>query len=106
MKEMLLDKKIAVVPSAYDGLSARVIQHCGFEALHLTGAGSSACLLGAADMGVATISEMATHAKNVVLSVVVPVLVDLDTGFGIVMNVYRCTVEYETAGLVRYHLED
>ena len=106
MKEMLLDKKIAVVPSAYDGLSARVIQHCGFEALHLTGAGSSACLLGAADMGVATISEMSTHAKNVVLAVDVPVIADVDTGFGNALNVYRSIQEYERAGIVGTHLED
>lgn len=72
MKQLLLRDKIAVVPSAYDGLSARVIESAGFDAIHMTGSGSSACLLGMPDLGFATVSEMATHAKNMVQAVNVP----------------------------------
>lgn len=106
MKQMLHADKIAVVPSAYDGLSARVIQAAGFEAIHMTGSGSSASLLGMADLGFATISEMSTHAKNMVLAVDVPVIADADTGYGNAMNVWRTIRELEHAGIVGVHIED
>jgi carboxyvinyl-carboxyphosphonate phosphorylmutase len=106
MKELLLSDRIAVVPSAYDGLSARVIQEAGFEAIHMTGSGSSACLLGAADLGLATVSEMSTHAKNICLAVDVPVIADADTGYGNVLNVDRTIREFERAGIVGVHIED
>jgi len=106
MKELLLAKKIAVVPSAYDGLSARVIQAAGFDAIHMTGSGSSACLLGSPDLGLATIAEMAIHAKNITQAVDVPVIADADTGYGNALNVVRTIREYERAGIVGCHLED
>jgi carboxyphosphoenolpyruvate mutase len=106
MKQMLLSDKIAVVPSAYDGLSAKVIEHAGFEAIHMTGSGSSASLLGIADLGFTTISEMATHAKNMVLAVDVPVIADADTGYGNALNVIRTVHELEQAGIVGVHIED
>ncbi len=106
MKELLLDEPIAVVPSAYDGLSARVIEASGFDAIHLTGSGSSASLLGAADVGLATVAEMAIHAKNIVQAVRTPVIADADTGYGNATNVVRTIREYERAGLVGCHIED
>ncbi|MDR3637962.1 MAG: carboxyvinyl-carboxyphosphonate phosphorylmutase [Isosphaeraceae bacterium] len=106
MKELLLSDRIAVVPSAYDGLSAKVIEHAGFEAIHMTGSGSSASLLGAPDLGFATISEMATHGKNIVLAVDVPVIADADTGYGNALNVIRTVRELEHAGIVGIHIED
>lgn len=106
MKELLLDKRIAVVPSAYDGLSAKVIESVGFDAIHMTGSGSSASLLGAPDLGLATVSEMAIHAKNITQAVGVPVIADADTGYGNALNVIRTIREFERAGIVGVHLED
>ncbi|HKR12803.1 MAG TPA: carboxyvinyl-carboxyphosphonate phosphorylmutase [Pyrinomonadaceae bacterium] len=106
MKQLLLSDKIAVVPSAYDGLSAKVIEQAGFEAIHMTGSGSSASLLGIADLGFTTISEMATHAKNMCLAVDVPVIADADTGYGNALNVIRTIRELEQAGIVGVHIED
>ena len=106
MKQLLLDKKIAVVPSAYDGLSARVIQSVGFDAIHMTGSGSSASLLGAPDLGLATVAEMAIHAKNMTQAVDVPVIADADTGYGNALNAIRTIREFEHAGIVGVHLED
>jgi carboxyphosphoenolpyruvate mutase len=106
MKQLLMSNKIAVVPSAYDGLSAKVIEQAGFEAIHMTGSGSSASLLGIADLGFTTISEMATHAKNMCLAVDVPVIADADTGYGNALNVIRTIRELEQAGIVGVHIED
>jgi carboxyvinyl-carboxyphosphonate phosphorylmutase len=106
MKEMLLADRIAVVPSAYDGLSAKVIERAGFEAIHMTGSGSSASMLGLPDLGFASVAEMSEHGKNIVLATGVPVIADADTGYGNALNVIRTVREFERAGIVGLHLED
>lgn len=105
-KQMVLADEIAVVPSAYDGLSARVIEQAGFRAIHMTGSGSSASILGLPDLGFTTSSEMAEHARNMCNAVSVPVIVDGDTGYGNAMNVMRTVRDFERAGIVGLHLED
>jgi carboxyvinyl-carboxyphosphonate phosphorylmutase len=106
LKELILGPDILVAPSAYDALSAKVIEKAGFDAVHMTGSGSSASLLGLPDMGFTTISEMATHAKNMVLAVDVPVFVDADSGHGNALNTMRTVREFERAGLAGMHIED
>jgi carboxyvinyl-carboxyphosphonate phosphorylmutase len=105
-KEMILEPDILVAPSAYDALSAKVIEKSGFKALHMTGSGTSASLLGYPDMGFTTLTEMATHAKNIALAVDVPVFVDADSGYGNAMNMMRTVREFERAGVVGMHVED
>jgi len=106
IKELLLSKRIAVVPSAYDALSAKIIEQSGFDAVHVTGSGSSASLLGYPDLGFTTLSEMATHAKNIALAVDIPAIADADTGYGNALNVIRTVREFERAGIVGIHIED
>lgn len=106
LKRMIEDPEILVVPSAYDQLSAKVIEKSGFRAVHMTGSGTSASLLGYPDMGFTTIAEMATHAKNMVLSVDLPVIVDADSGYGNALNVTRTVREFERAGVAGIHIED
>jgi len=105
-KKMLLAKEILQVPSAYDCLSAKVIEKTGFQALHMTGSGTSACLIGMPDVGFATSSEMAAHAKRITMSVGIPVIADADTGYGNALNVIRTIREFEASGIVGVHLED
>jgi len=106
MRQMIESSEILIVPSAYDALSAKVIEKAGFKAVHMTGSGSAASLLGYPDFGLTTLSEMATHAKNIVLSVDVPVIVDADTGYGNAVNTWRTVRELERAGVVGIHIED
>ena len=106
LKQLIQAPEILVAPSAYDALSAKVIEKAGFPAVHMTGSGSSASLLGYPDMGFTTLSEMATHAKNLALAVDVPVFVDADSGHGNALNVTRATREFERAGVAGLHIED
>ena len=94
------------MPSAYDALSARVIEQAGFAAVHMTGSGTSASMLGLPDLGFTTITEMAWNVKNISLAVDVPVIMDIDAGYGNAMNTWRCVREFERAGVVGGHLED
>jgi len=105
-KEMMLAPELLVVPSAYDALGARVIEQTGFKAVHMTGSGTSASMLGMPDLGFATITEMAWNAKNICLAVELPVIMDLDAGYGNAMNTWRSIREFEQAGIVGGHLED
>lgn len=105
-RELMLAPEILVVPSAYDALSAKVIEQAGFPAVHMTGSGTSASMLGLPDLGFTSVSEQATNAKNIVLAVDLPVIMDADAGYGNAMNTWRATREFERAGIVGYHLED
>lgn len=105
-KKLMLASELLVVPSAYDSLSAKVIVQAGFPAVHMTGSGTSASMLGLPDLGFATITEMAWNAKNICLAVDVPVIMDIDAGYGNAMNTWRCVREFERAGIVGGHLED
>jgi carboxyphosphoenolpyruvate mutase len=105
-KQMMLAPELLVVPSAYDALSAKVIEQSGFKAVHMTGSGTSASMLGLPDLGFTTITEMATNAKNITLAVDLPTIMDIDAGYGNAMNTWRCIREFERAGIVGGHLED
>ncbi|WP_329085465.1 MULTISPECIES: carboxyvinyl-carboxyphosphonate phosphorylmutase [unclassified Streptosporangium] len=105
-KDLMLAPELLVVPSAYDALSAKVIEQAGFSAIHMTGSGTSASMLGLPDLGFATITEMAWNAKNISMAVDLPVIMDLDAGYGNAMNTWRSVREFERAGIVGGHLED
>lgn len=99
-------KDILVLPGAYDALSAKLAEAAGFDAVYMTGYGQSASKLGAPDVGLMTMSEMAERAKDICAAVSIPVVCDGDTGFGNVVNLVRTVREYERAGAAAIQLED
>lgn len=105
-KTMLNAPEILVCPSAYDALGAKVIEQTGFPAVHMTGSGTSASMLGLPDLGFTSVTEQATNAKNIVLAVDLPVIMDADAGYGNAMSTWRAIREFERAGIVGCHLED
>ncbi|MFO0972440.1 MAG: methylisocitrate lyase [Phycisphaerae bacterium] len=94
------------MPGAFNALCARAVQQAGFDAVYISGAGLSNAVFGMPDVGLFTLSEAAAHARALCAAVTVPVLADADTGFGEALNVARCVVELERAGLAGIHLED
>ena len=106
LRRMLAEPGIVVAPGAYDGISARLIEAAGFKAIYMTGAGTAASHLGQPDLGLATLTEMATHARHIASVVSLPVIADADTGYGNALNVVRTVREYERAGVAALHLED
>lgn len=87
-------------------MSARLAEVAGFKALHLTGMGVEATLLGAPDVGVITMSELVSLAARITESVSIPLLADIDTGFGGPLNIHRTVRELERVGVAGIHLED
>lgn len=107
LKEQLEDKnKIIVLPGVYDALSARIAEQIGFEAIFQTGYGSSAALLGMPDFGLLNAGETFDNARRIIRAVSMPVLVDIDTGYGNPLNVWRLVRELESLGAAGIFLED
>lgn len=106
LREMISRPEPVLAPGAYDALSARLVEQTGFEAVYMTGFGTSASLLGRPDVGLLTLSEMVDNARRLVQAVEVPVIADADHGYGNPINVIRTVKEYEAAGVSAVHIED
>lgn len=105
-----LRERLALAPviaaACYDSLSARIAEVVGFDALYLSGMGVEVSQLGAPDIGLITMSELASHAARVVDAVELPVVADIDAGFGGNINVYRTVRAMERAGIAGLQIED
>jgi carboxyvinyl-carboxyphosphonate phosphorylmutase len=106
LRKLLSRDQILVAPGAHDPLVAKIIEKEGFEAVYMTGYGTSASVLGQPDVGLLTQTEMAIRAANLVEAVNIPVIADADTGYGNAINVQRTVRLYEKAGVACIQLED
>jgi 2,3-dimethylmalate lyase len=102
----LLNKKRAlVVPGVFDALTSKIAQHCGFQAIYMSGYGTAASY-GYPDFGLLTMTEMLENVRRITDAVDIPLIADADTGYGNPINVYRTVREYERAGAAAIQLED
>jgi 2-methylisocitrate lyase-like PEP mutase family enzyme len=106
LRTLVAKKQGLVVPGAYDGISARLVQQAGFPAVYMTGYGTAASRLGLPDLGFAGLAEMADHARNLAAVLDIPLIADADTGYGNALNVRRTVQTYEAAGVAALHIED
>lgn len=105
-RESLAADGLLVAPGVHDPLSARVADHVGFEAVAMTGNGTSVARLGRPDVGLITLPEMVENANRIQETVDVPIIADADTGYGNAINVTRTVREFAKAGVGAIHLED
>jgi 2-methylisocitrate lyase-like PEP mutase family enzyme len=94
-----------IVPGAYDTLTARLVQLAGFDAVYLTGGGYSRAN-GYPDVGLLSLTEVVQWISRTVEAVEIPVIADMDAGYGNALNVIRSVREYEKTGVAAFHLED
>jgi 2-methylisocitrate lyase-like PEP mutase family enzyme len=106
LKQIMAQRRAIPVPGAANALFAKVIEASGFEVVYLTGAGVANMQLGAPDIGLTTMTEIAESLSAVADAVSVPIIVDADTGFGNALNVIRCTRLFERNGAAAMQLED
>jgi 2-methylisocitrate lyase-like PEP mutase family enzyme len=95
-----------LIPGAANALTARVIEQLGFDALLVTGAGIANTFLGVPDIGLLTVTELTDHVGAMRDAVELPMIVDIDTGFGNAVNVGRTIKCLERAGASAFQLED
>jgi len=105
LREILARKGYTIVPGAHDVLTARLVQLAGFEGVYLTGGGYSRAN-GYPDVGLLTMTEVVQWISRTVEAVEVPVIADMDAGYGNAINVVRAVREYEKTGVAGFHLED
>ena len=106
LRRLVEQKAGVVIPGAYDGVSAKLVERAGFPAVYMTGYGTSASRLGLPDLGFAGLAEMADHARNMAAAVEIPLIADADTGYGNALSVRRTVAAYEAAGVAALHIED
>jgi len=106
LRAMLDEPEIIVLPGAYDALTARLAERAGFRAVFTTGFGFAATVLGMPDYGLLTMSETMDRVRHVVRTLTVPLVADMDTGYGNALNVVRTVRECVALGVAGIILED
>jgi len=95
-----------ILPGVFDALSARIAEITGFNAIFQTGYGSAATMLGMPDYGFLNAGETMDNARKIVRAVKLPVIVDIDTGYGNPLSVWRIIRDLEAMGAAGIFLED
>src|SRR5574337_398733 len=94
------------VVGAITAYAARMAQRTGFKALYLSGGGVAANSLGMPDLGISTMEDVLTDARRIVDATQLPLLVDIDTGWGGAFNIARTIRSFERIGVAAVHMED
>ena len=100
------DDDILILPGVYDALTAKIAEYVGFEAAFQTGYGTSASLLGMPDFGFLDAGETLGNARRIINCVNIPIIVDIDTGYGNPLNVWKIVKDLERIGAKGIFLED
>ena len=95
--------QIVGVINAY---AARLAERAGFKALYLSGGGVAAASLGVPDLGITTLEDVLIDARRITDISALPLLVDVDTGFGSAFNIARTVRSLIKAGAAALHIED
>jgi 2-methylisocitrate lyase-like PEP mutase family enzyme len=106
LRQLLQRGQSVIAPGCYNALSAKILDTVGFDAIYMTGYGTSLSLLGMPDAGLATMTEMQLNARYIANVSSVPVIADSDNGYGNAINVIRTVREYIQTGVAAIHIED
>ena len=106
LKKYLKDKNSYKVPSCHDPLSAKIIEKQGFKVSFIGGFALSSASLGYPDASIITEKELVDATKGICNQTKNPVVIDADTGFGGLANVYKTVKDLEQAGASAVILED
>jgi methylisocitrate lyase len=94
------------IPGTINAYSALLAERAGFKALYLSGAGVANASFGLPDLGVTALGDVLEDARRITAATDLPLLVDVDTGFGSAFNIARTVREMERAGVAAMHIED
>ena len=106
LRELVERDEILPAMGGYDALSASLVEQAGGDVVYMSGSSVSTSTHAFPDVGVTTMTEMVTRARQMVNAVDIPVFCDADTGYGNPINVVRTVEEFENAGVAGIHVED
>lgn len=105
IRELLATQAAIVAPGVADGLSAKLVEQAGFDAVYASG-GAIARSTGNPDIGLLTMTEVISRLREIVTATSLPVIADADNGYGNAINVRRTMQEFINIGVAGCHLED
>jgi len=107
LREKIAQRRGLIVAGAFNAMSARIVADLGFEAVYLTGAGLTNMQYGVPDLGIIGLRDVADAAMRVREAVEdLPLIVDIDTGFGNAVNAWHTVRALERAGADAVQIED
>jgi 2-methylisocitrate lyase-like PEP mutase family enzyme len=104
-RAMAGDATVACI-GAYDAFSARMVQQAGFDAVYVGSYATEAAAFGTPDLALMSKSERLWLARNIVKATDIPVVVDVEEGYGNAVNVIDTVRDFEAAGVAAIHLDD
>lgn len=105
-RQVVEDNNLLQVVGTVNAYSAIMAEKVGHKAIYLSGGGVAACSLGTPDLGITTMKDVLEDAYRITDASSLPLLVDVDTGWGGAFNIARCTREMIRAGVAGMHIED
>lgn len=105
-RNMIKASGVIQIPGCYDCITATIVERAGFPATYLTGSGISLTLSGIPDLNTISYLELRQVVQNIRSAIQIPMLVDIDTGFGAPLNLYRLTKEFEQLDIAAVQIED
>ena len=105
-RDAMLNERPLQVVGAITAYAARMAEASGFKALYLSGGGVAANSLGLPDLGISTMEDVLIDARRITNASTLPLLVDIDTGWGGAFNIARTIRSMEQAGVAAVHMED
>ena len=105
-RQALSDETPLQVVGAINAYAARMAEQTGFKALYLSGGGVAANSLGMPDLGISTMEDVLTDARRITDVTSIPLMVDIDTGWGGAFNIARTIRSFTKAGVAAVHMED
>lgn len=106
LRDLLESPGIIIIPGVYDCLGAKLVEKLGFNVVATSGFGIAASTLGLPDYGFLTATEMLYSVGRIARSISIPLIADMDTGYGNVLNVIRTVQDAVQLGLAGIILED
>lgn len=106
LRRLLDDRQFFIAPGAYDCITARLVEASGFPVAYVTGSGVSLSILGAPDVGLVSYAEVRDRIAAIADATDIPLVADIDTGYGGPLNVMRTVKELEHAGVAAMQIED
>ena len=101
-----MEKGPVFSPCVFNPRTALIVEHAGFDAMCLSGGNFSASLSGISDIGLMTPAEVKAMVANITRVAHIPLIVDMDTGYGNEINAIRTAVDFAEAGAMALHFED
>lgn len=105
-RQAVATEKPLQIIGAINAYTARMAEACGYRALYLSGGGVAANSLGMPDLGISTMDDVLTDVRRITEVTSLPLLVDIDTGWGSAFNIARTIRSMSKAGAAAVHIED